>query len=209
MWLEVGNSNSDPAIVTEYYLECVETLGYASRWIRCDLGTENSTLKHLHPFLTNNQSVIFGKSTSNQRIEAWWSILRKSVTTWWINLFKDQREMNLFNDVDKIHVECLKYCFMDIIKKDLQTFMQQWNCHLVRKEKNSDLPAGKPEIMHFAPEIFGSKSYELPVLGTDANRCRQLFGKLRSEISYMKEFEELVKQVILNVRQPNNASEAL
>ena len=72
MWLEVGNSNNDPAIVTEYYLECVETLGYASRWIRCDHGTENSTLKHLHPFLTNNQSasVTFGKSTSNQRIKA-------------------------------------------------------------------------------------------------------------------------------------------
>ena len=116
--------------------------------------------------------------------------------------------MNLFND-DKIQVECLKYCFMEIIKKDQQTFMQQWNYHLVRKKRNSDLPAGKPEIMHFAPEIFGSKSYELPVLGTDANQCRQLFGKPRSEISYMKEFEELVKQVILDVRQPNNASEAL
>lgn len=54
MWLEVADTNNDPSFIAEYYLECVETLDYASQRIRCDLGTENSTLKHLHPFLVNN-----------------------------------------------------------------------------------------------------------------------------------------------------------
>jgi hypothetical protein len=157
MWLEVGNTNNDPSAIAQYYLECVETLGYASQLIRCDLGTENSSIKHLHPFIVNNPSaaVIFGRSTSNQRIEAWWSILRKSVTTWWINFFKDLREMNLYNDSDDIHVECLKYCFMEVIQGELQSFKDQWNCHRLRKQRNSELPAGNSDIMHFAPQVYG------------------------------------------------------
>lgn len=81
--------------------------------LRCDLGTENSDLKHLHPLVvhdpSNKASVKYGKSTKNQRIEAWWSVLRKSFTNWWMKFFTDLRDSNFYNDGNKLHVECLKF----------------------------------------------------------------------------------------------------
>lgn len=43
------------------------------------------------------KSFIYGKSTTNQRIEAWWGILRKHGISFWINLFKDLRDCGLFD----------------------------------------------------------------------------------------------------------------
>jgi hypothetical protein len=212
MWLHVGKSNNDPAIIAEYYLACVENIGYTAQKLRCDLGTEATTIKHLHPFLVNQQSnacVLVGRSTANQRIEAWWSVLRKSVTNFWMNLFKDLRNMNLYNDANVIHIECLRYCFMEAIQSDLAEFVKQWNCHNIRRQRNSEMPAGKPDVMHFAPQVFGARSYEVPVMKEDAQRCRHLFGKPRSENTYLRDFEELAKQIVPHVNQPCNAMEAL
>lgn len=38
----------------------------------------------------------YGTSTGNQRIECWWSHLKKSRTTWWINFFKDLVDRGVF-----------------------------------------------------------------------------------------------------------------
>jgi hypothetical protein len=131
MWLQVASSNNNPFIIAEYYLACADNWGYTAQILRCDMGTENSMLPHLHPFLADNPAanarVMFGRSTANQRIEAWWSILCRSVTNWWMNLFKDLCDSNFYNDGCVIQVQCLKYCFMEVIQSDLNTFMTQWN----------------------------------------------------------------------------------
>lgn len=59
---------------------------------------------------------MYGKSTSNQRIEAWWSQLRKSGADWWIKYFKDLRDLGIYCDGEIIHEQCLKFCYMKIIQ---------------------------------------------------------------------------------------------
>ena len=79
--------------------------------VRADCGTENTTLAATNMALSHehsddfsgSKSFRFGSSTTNtvgvallciyynisinsQRIESWWSQLRKSVTDWWINV---------------------------------------------------------------------------------------------------------------------------
>ena len=81
--------------------------------VRSDLGTENSTIACLHPFLRRHgrdsvcaTSFRYGRSVSNQvcnhlyllnstliiatlqRIEAWWGVLRRWNCDWWIDFFK-------------------------------------------------------------------------------------------------------------------------
>jgi hypothetical protein len=111
-----------------------------------------------------------------KRIEVWWGTLRKCATGWYINLFKDLRDVNLNNDGNMLYTECLKYCFMPVIQSALDTFMMQWNCHNIQKRRNSELPAGKPDLMYFAPQMFGSHSYKLGIVKEDTERCRHLFG---------------------------------
>ena len=76
LWLKTGMSNNNPKIIAGHYLECVKTMKgtvcmYTSLFccdsnahyhisvgcptlVRTDLGTENSTVAFLQPFLRRN-----------------------------------------------------------------------------------------------------------------------------------------------------------
>ena len=87
IWLEVLESNNDPLFVTHYYLKAVENLQGipytyilhacdfmlyflfigCPRFMRTDLGSENSSIAFIQPFhLGNSVSHFYGKSTMNQ-----------------------------------------------------------------------------------------------------------------------------------------------
>ena len=143
LWLRVGVTNNDPLTIAEYYLQCVEKHICVPRNLRCDLGTENTTLKLIQPFFRYNcedrfvgiNSIFLGKSTFNQRIEAWWSILRKQNTDWWISYFKDLRDAGVYKDGNPLHCECLKFCYMGNIQTELDKVVKEWNTHTIYKEK--------------------------------------------------------------------------
>ena len=95
LWLAVGKSNNDPKIISKYFLQCVEhNQGYLTM-VRTDRGTENTLMAAMQYFLHRShgddhaslKAHIYGPSTSNQRIETWWSHFRKSWTTWLMNFF--------------------------------------------------------------------------------------------------------------------------
>lgn len=98
---------------------------------------------------------------------------------------------------------------MPVIQSALDTFMIQWNCHNIQKRRNSELPAGKLDLMYFAPQMFGSHSYKLGIVKKDTERCRHLFGIQRTEITYSRDFEQLAGQVVPHIQQPSYAMEAL
>ena len=82
LWLKVGKSNNDPYVVAHYYLYCVETLKgimlyrystihaidcYDSgtpRILRCDMGTENSNIDFIQPFLRRYGTDCFAGDSS-------------------------------------------------------------------------------------------------------------------------------------------------
>ena len=111
MWLEVdrsSHSNNNLRIIAKYFLKTVRCIGGTPRIVRGDCGTENCYVEAMQRFLREGQggvfqgdkSFIYGRSVSNQRIEAWWNMLRKLNTDFWINYFKDMREIQLYNDND-------------------------------------------------------------------------------------------------------------
>ena len=55
-----------------------------------DLGTESGVMAGIHSSFCNDpDSYRYGPSPRNQRIEVWWSFLRKNQTSWWMNFFND------------------------------------------------------------------------------------------------------------------------
>ena len=86
IWLEVATTNNDPSVVGSYFLNSIKTLNLLPRCIRGDRGSENTTVCGIQRFLrradrdsvSGIKSFIYGPSTSNQRIEAWWSFFKKS-----------------------------------------------------------------------------------------------------------------------------------
>ncbi|XP_028519094.1 uncharacterized protein LOC110252739 [Exaiptasia diaphana] len=120
MWLEVGPSNSDPQITSHYFIDCIRQVDGVPRVIRGDCGSENFYIAAIQRYLRKDhqdsmagvKSFLYSKSTANQRIEAWWSTLRKTNTNWWINYFKDMRDRGMYNSGDLIQSNCLQFCFM-------------------------------------------------------------------------------------------------
>ena len=157
MWLEVGTTNNDPRVIAKYYIDCVRQVGGTPSIVRADRGTENVKVAGIQRFLrrndedsfSGNSSFMYGKSVSNQRIEAWWSQLRKGCTEWWINYFKDLRDRGLYCDADIINVECLRFCFMPVIQDELQRVARLWNSHRIRPSTNQESPPGKPDMLYY------------------------------------------------------------
>lgn len=85
MWLEVERTNNHPGVIANYFLNCVQKIGGTASVLRGDMGTENRGTAAIQRYLRHNggdrwageKSFLYGKSVSNQRIEAWWGQLRK------------------------------------------------------------------------------------------------------------------------------------
>ena len=80
LWLKLSPSNKNPSKIAYYYINTVLKVGVVPRRLRADRGVENATVAGIQRFLRRNKSrqncsFLFGKSISNQRIEAWWSYL--------------------------------------------------------------------------------------------------------------------------------------
>lgn len=78
LWLVVASSNNDPLIIGNYYLQCISHYKFCPRLLRMDRGRENIYCEDLQVFFTGStESFLYANSTRNQRIEAYWSRLKK------------------------------------------------------------------------------------------------------------------------------------
>ena len=162
LWLEVGPTNKNPEVIAKCYLDAVKQLGGVPRKIRSDNRTQNSTIEALQTFLRSSHNdenagpgcFTIGRSTANQRIESWW-----------ILFFKDLSDLGLFNSPDPVHLECIQFCFMQILRNELHQVAEMWNQQLIASSKfgNSSGPRGRPDCMFFLPHLYNSEDYKVPV----------------------------------------------
>ena len=98
LWLEAGRSNNDPYQIAYYFCKLVLGLNGVPYLIRADRGTENCNVEMLQTLLRaangdirgmTNSTFLYGKSTSNQRIECWWSKFPAAGMEAWIKHFKN------------------------------------------------------------------------------------------------------------------------
>ena len=219
LWLEVASSNNDPCIVAQYYLDCVRQIEGTARVVRGDRGTENGNVAAIQRFFrrtagddfSGEKSFMFGKSTSNQRIEAWWGHLRKGCAQWWIQFFKDLRDSGLYSDSDVIQRECLHFCFMDVIQMELHKVAQEWNLHRIRPSVNAECPSGKPDVLYFVPESVATQDYSSPVDMDEIEIAEDMYAERPQEKGCSPHFKQLAEMIQEDedLEQPTNAEEAL
>ncbi|XP_068737084.1 uncharacterized protein [Montipora capricornis] len=218
MWLEVGRTNNHPGIVARYFLDCVQNVGGTARVIRGDFGTENVRIAAIQRYLRHDaddsmsgeKSFLYGRSVSNQRIEAWWGQLRRSTSDWWMTHFEQLRSSGLYCDANVVHVECLLFCYMAIIVEELQRVARLWNLHRIRPStRNNNSPHGRPFLLYQQPEITGTVDYKHDVLIDDLDVARQMCcDDLPVDLS--PEFTALAEVIMTEegLRMPENADEA-
>jgi hypothetical protein len=158
LWLYVTRSNNSPHNIASYFIEAVQEFGGSPQSLITDLGNENGIAASAQCFFRDDLNAHrYVPSTRNQRIEGWWSHLRRSRTTCWINFFKNLEEEGKFNKGNVLECECLWFCFATLLQEDLNQMKEHWNTHRIRKSRH-DTVSGRPNLLYHAPESKGGIS---------------------------------------------------
>ena len=131
VWLEAYTTNNDPQVIGGYYITAIHKREGCPRIVRADFGTENGHVATIQRFLRRNgidvfsgdKSFMYGKSSLNQRIEQWWSTLRKENIQFWMDLL-EQLTLDGYFDGTYLDKALMQFCFMKLIQVVYLTWLQ-------------------------------------------------------------------------------------
>ena len=182
--------------------------------MRGDRGTENSHVAGIQPAFSVETLVMLlvEMTVSNQRIEAWWSFLRKSETDWWIKFFKDLRDLGQFSDANPLQVDCIRFCFSPLIQAELNRVARHWNLHKVRPSSNNESPPGRPDVLLFLPQLINTADYKTPAPSDEIEIATEMCSTNGDEtVQCCEEFLDLAELIMEDegLNHPSTADEAL
>lgn len=108
-----------------------------------------------------------------------------------------------------MHVECLRFCFLPLIREELNRIAQHWNLHKIRPSLNQESPPGRPDVWYFLPELREAISY-LHTIDEDATVVAEEMCCDNAIAPSDDTFAELAEMVMeeYNLQMPSTASEA-
>ncbi|XP_013390872.1 uncharacterized protein LOC106159197 [Lingula anatina] len=171
LWLNVAPSNKDPAIISYFYMQTVAALHGCPSLLQTDPGVENGIIAALQcTFRVNHEDELagskshkYGKSTTNQRIESWWSYYRRNRIDWWMDKFYELVRNQQFNKDNDTHVKCIRFCYMSLIQQELDDIKERWNGHNILPSPNARCPNGRPNVLFHLPENTGAEDHLKPI----------------------------------------------
>ena len=142
-------------VIAHYYVTAINKFGGIPELLRTDCGTENVNVAAIQAFLRQNHHAhVYGTSPSNQRIEAWWAFLRRGNVQWWMELFQSFVDDGIFHVGHAKETDCLRFCFMEVLRRNLKDVVHQWNTHRIRPSAGARCPPGVPdELFYFPPPV--------------------------------------------------------
>ena len=141
--------------------------------------------------LSGFNSFQYGKSVSNQRIEAWWSFFKRDTLSSWINYFRDMRDQNLYDDSNLVHVDALRFAFIGVLQAELDKTALYWNHHRIRRNRNSEVPDGNPDILYSLPGVYRGKDCGFSPDSNELQMATSLFTEAPPTFACSEEFAEL------------------
>ena len=167
IWFYVGLSSRTAISVASQYLATLREGHVIPLFLRTDRGTEtilaadshyiiSSTLREREDGEPLQFSDCFKYSTSkeNVRIESWWRQQSKTSINQWRDCFISLANKGEFNRDSLGNRIAFKAIYMPIIRRALDTFVNLWNYHEIRKEpKRPYLVHGIPYMLYNTPQL--------------------------------------------------------
>ena len=110
-----------------------------------------------------------------------------------------------------MHLECIRFCFMQILRNELHQVAEMWNQHLIASSKfgNSSGPRGRPDCMFLLPHLYNSEDCKVPVNPQEREEFIDESTMCPADCS--EEFKEFALSVMnaLGLHQADDVNEAL
>ena len=68
--------------------------------------------------------------SKNQQIGVYWFCRRRDKIRCWKDIFEDLNDLGFFDLSDEVILECMRFCFIALIRKDLSSIKFDWNVHI-------------------------------------------------------------------------------
>ncbi|KAL4732819.1 hypothetical protein BDV11DRAFT_210668 [Aspergillus similis] len=146
IWVYVGVSSRTAVSVLRRFLDTLEVTATQPRFVRSDRGGETVLLaeaqhklqQSCHPEISIRDCYLYGTSTANQKIEAWWLQLTRGVIVRYRTYFQG--------------LVALYAIYMPILRVQVTSFVRTWNSHNIRKQRNRPHQVtGKPYMNYNCP----------------------------------------------------------
>jgi len=122
-------------------------------------------------------SVRITRSTANQRIESMWSYLQKNYgLQFWKDFCEAMVESGAYNPSNPMELKIFQFCFIPVLQLEFDETAKLWNTFPMRKNKNSKLPAGKPDVIFCHPDVFGLSDAKIPVSHETLSEIQREYG---------------------------------
>lgn len=78
---------------------------------------------------------------------------------WWRQFFAELSSLYFIDTSSPIAQECLQFCFMRVLKEELEEFKNCCNGYLVAKSCGSTPPRDRPNSLYFFPVLYDTESF--------------------------------------------------
>ncbi|KAF7338929.1 hypothetical protein MVEN_01969000 [Mycena venus] len=177
--------------VGHYYLDLVEQHGVFVQ-ATVDGGSETGELYAAHvalrqqcmPDITVEDAPAFValKSTDNIPIESSWHLFTNYVGLDIKQIILLGKSLNYFHPSFQLHIDLFNWLWPKIVQLSLDEFVEYWNNHKIRTQRNKLLPSGfSPNYICDFPESFGLVDFSVPAPQDFVDALRQNIPKPRDE----------------------------
>ncbi|KAM6504687.1 hypothetical protein FSOLCH5_015189 [Fusarium solani] len=164
IWFYVGHTATTALSVLKQYLAACDAYGFRPWYLQADRGSETPLVAAAHwnfVLATDGRVEWHGQvfqqgkrlkdsykaapSTKNVKIESWWERMLHVSSRQWVDYFGELARDGDF-DSDMLEDQIAIYAvFEDVLRQELFDFVEAWNLHRIRLQKN------RPHVIHGQP----------------------------------------------------------
>ena len=91
-------------------------------------------------------------------------------------------DLELFDPSDPVQVDCLRFCFTELLREEVTKVAAAWNQHIISHHRNGG-PTGRPDIMFFLPHTYDTIDHLQYVSDEDIDEFQGVIGQLPDDFS--------------------------
>ena len=117
-------------------------------------------------------------------------------------------DSEIFDPRETTLLDCIRFCFMSIRRKELTDIASEWNRHLLSPNKNNT-PSGRPDVMYFLPHLYGTTGHMISIDAAETEEFIDFFSAVPFDFS--DEFDEFAGALMNeknNMEMPYDPSSA-